>query len=168
MTDPALSDSVVTWTAEGPAFVVRLANPPANQLGQPLLSGLSAAVSAFETSAARTLLVCSELDGFFAAGADIKLMAGADRAALRAYGDAMRAVLDRLAALDRPSIAAIEGRALGGGLELALACTMRIGSATARLGLPEAKLGLIPGGRHAAAAAAGRPRPGPGYDAHRP
>ena len=145
MTDPAPSDSVVTWTAEGPAFVVRLVNPPANQLGQSLLDGLSAALGAFETSAPRILLVCSGLDGFFAAGADIKLMAGADRAALRAYGDSMRAVLDRIAALDRPSIAAIEGRALGGGLELALACTMRIGSASARLGLPEAKLGLIPG-----------------------
>ena len=48
-------------------------------------------------------------------------------------------------ALDRPSIAVIEGRALGGGLELALACTLRVGSTDARLGLPEAKLGLIPG-----------------------
>jgi enoyl-CoA hydratase/carnithine racemase len=145
MTDPALPHSVVTWTTEGPAFMVRLANPPANQLGQPLLDGLGAAVSAFETSTARTLLVCSELDGFFAAGADIKLMADADRATLRAYGDSMRAALDRIESLDRPSIAAIEGRALGGGLELALACTMRIGSVSARLGLPEAKLGLIPG-----------------------
>ena len=96
-------------------------------------------------------------------------MAGADSAALRAYGDSMRAVLDRIAALDRPSIAAIEGRALGGGLELTLACTMRIGSASARLGLPEAKLGSDPGGRrHAAAAAAGRPGQGPGHDADRP
>ena len=145
MTDPAPPDSVVTWTAEGPAFVVRLANPPANQLGRTLLDGLAAAIEKFETSAARILLVCSGLEGFFAAGADIKLMAGADRATLRAYGDSMRAVLDRIAALDRPSIAAIEGRALGGGLELALACTLRIGSESARLGLPEAKLGLIPG-----------------------
>ena len=133
MTDPVPPDSVVTWTAEGPAFVVRLVNPPANQLGQSLLGGLSAALAAFETTAAMILVVCSGLDGFFAAGADIKLMADADRAMLRAYGDSMRAVLDRIAALDRPSIAAIEGRALGGGLELALACTMRIG------------LGLIPG-----------------------
>ena len=169
MTDPAPSDPVVTWTAEGPAFVVRLANPPANQLGQSLLGGLSAALAAFDTTAARILVVCSGLDGFFAAGADIKPMADADRATLRAYGDSMRAVLDRIAALDRPSIAAIEGRALGGGLELALACTLRIGSASARLGLPEAKLGLIPRGRrHAAAAAAGWPRPGPGHDTDRP
>ena len=118
MTEPA---PVVHWAAEGPAFLIQLANPPANQLGRSLLGGLSAALGAFETSAARILLVCSELDGFFAAGADIKLMAGADRATLRAYGDSMRAVFDRIAGLDRPSIAAIEGRALGGGLELALA-----------------------------------------------
>ena len=84
MTDPVPSDSVVTWTTEGPAFVVRLANPPANQLGQSLLDGLSAALGAFEASAARILVVRSGLDGFFAAGADIKLMAGADRATLRA------------------------------------------------------------------------------------
>jgi enoyl-CoA hydratase len=72
-------------------------------------------------------------------------MAGADQATLVAYGASMRAVLDRIAALDRPSVAVIEGQALGGGLELALACTLRVGSAMARLGLPEPKLGLIPG-----------------------
>ena len=141
MTDP--SDSFVTWTAEGPAFLVRLANPPANQLGDPLLDGLSAAVGAFETSAARTLIIHSGLDGFFAAGADIKLMADADRATLRAYGDSMRAVLDRIAGMGRPSIAAIEGRALGGGLELALACDLRVALDTIKLGMPPAKLGLV-------------------------
>jgi enoyl-CoA hydratase len=143
MTDT--SNCFVTWTAEGPVLVVRLAHPPVNQLGEPVLGGLSAALGAFEASAARTLVVHSGLDGFFAAGADIKLMADADRATLRGYGDSMRGVLDRIASMDRPSIAAIEGRALGGGLELALACTMRIGSTSARLGLPETKLGLIPG-----------------------
>jgi enoyl-CoA hydratase len=145
MTEPAVSGSAVTWTAEGPVFVVRLDNPPANQLGQALVDGLAAAVGAFEDSPGRALVICSVLDRFFAAGADIKLMAGADRAALLAYGASMRAVLDRIAALDRPSVAAIEGRALGGGLELALACTLRVGSAAARLSLPEPKLGLIPG-----------------------
>ena len=145
MTEPAVSATAVTWTAEEPVFVVRLDNPPANQLGQALVDGLAAAVAAFEDSSARVLVICSALDRFFAAGADIKLMASADRATLVAYGASMRAVLDRIAALDRPSVAAIEGRALGGGLELALACTLRVGSATARLGLPEPKLGLIPG-----------------------
>jgi enoyl-CoA hydratase/carnithine racemase len=145
MTEPAVSAPAVTWTADGPVFVVRLDNPPANQLGQALVDGLAAAVGAFEDSPARVLVICSALDRFFAAGADIKLMAGADRATLVAYGASMRAVLDRIAAQDRPSVAAIEGRALGGGLELALACTLRVGSAAARLGLPEPRLGLIPG-----------------------
>ncbi|HEX4253859.1 MAG TPA: enoyl-CoA hydratase-related protein, partial [Streptosporangiaceae bacterium] len=62
-----------------------------------------------------------------------------------AYGRALRAVLDRLAAPRWLSIAAVEGLALGGGLELALACTLRVAGADARFGLPEVKLGLIPG-----------------------
>jgi enoyl-CoA hydratase len=145
MTEPAVSATPVTWTADGPAFVVRLDNPPANQLGQALVDGLDTAVGAFEDSTARVLVICSALGRFFAAGADIKFMAGADPVTLVDYGASMRAVLDRIAAQDRPSVAAVEGRALGGGLELALACTLRVGSATARLGLPEPKLGLIPG-----------------------
>jgi enoyl-CoA hydratase/carnithine racemase len=145
MTDSAPSTSVVTWTVEGPVFVVRLGNPPANQLGEALIDGLAAALEAFGASAARVLVIASALDGFFAAGADIKLMGRADRATFAAYGASMRALLDRIAALSRPSIAAIEGRALGGGLELALACALRVGSTNALLGLPEPKLGLIPG-----------------------
>src|ERR1700689_5069385 len=123
MTD-VTTEPVATWTAEGPAFLVRLANPPANQLGPPLIDGLSAAVSAFEASLARSFIVHSALGGFFVAGGNIKSMAAADRAAFEAYGASLRAVFDRIAGLDRPAIAAIEGRALGGGLELALACTM--------------------------------------------
>jgi len=91
------------------------------------------------------LIIGSALDGFFAAGADIKLMATASPAEFAAYGEQLRDPLTRLATADKPSIAAIEGFALGGGLELALACTLRVGSRTARLGLPESKLGLIPG-----------------------
>jgi enoyl-CoA hydratase len=122
-----------------------MCNPPANQLGASLADGLTEALDAFGDSPARVLIIASAIEGFFAAGADIKLMAAADRAAFCAYGESLRAVLDRIAGLDRPSIAAIGGRALGGGLELALACSLRVGSAAARLGLPEPKLGLIPG-----------------------
>jgi enoyl-CoA hydratase len=142
---PAGPGPVVTWTVEERSFLVQLANPPANQLSPPLVAGLAAAVGEFEQSDARVLVFGSALDGFFMAGADIKFMSSADPAAFGAYGAALRAAFDRIAALDRPSIAVIEGRALGGGLELALACTMRIGSSAARLGVPESKLGLIPG-----------------------
>jgi len=142
MTDDA---PAVSWTTEGRVFSIQLANPPANQLGRPLLDGLATALAEFGASPARALVISSGLDGFFAAGADIKLMAGIDQAGFAAYGEELRVLMDGIAALDRPSIAVIEGRALGGGLELALACTLRVGSKTARLGLPEAKLGLIPG-----------------------
>jgi enoyl-CoA hydratase/carnithine racemase len=149
-TEPAAAGSadpglVVTWTARERAFLVQLANPPANQLSPPLVAGLAAAVGEFEASDARVLIIHSVLDGFFMAGGDIKFMSGADPATIAAYLTALRDAFDRIAALDRPSIAVIEGRALGGGLELALACTMRIGSSAARLGVPETKLGLIPG-----------------------
>ncbi|GAA5174286.1 enoyl-CoA hydratase [Pseudonocardia eucalypti] len=124
---------------------VTLYRPPANALGLPLVEGLEQALDEFEKSDARVLLITSALDGFFAAGADIKLMAGATADEFAAYGEALRGPLNRLATADRPSIAAIEGLALGGGMELALACTLRVGSRSARLGLPESKLGLIPG-----------------------
>jgi enoyl-CoA hydratase/carnithine racemase len=140
VTPPAAS-----WSHEGAAFVVTLSNPPANQLGAALIAGMDAALDSFADSPARVLVISSGIDGYFAAGADIKLMAAADPAAFSAYGASLRRLLDRIAGLDRPSIAAIDGRALGGGLELALACSLRVGSERALLGLPEPKLGLIPG-----------------------
>ena len=146
MSSSGSSEPPVAWADEGTTFLVLMRHPPANQLGTDLVSGLSAAVAAFERSAARTLLITSQLPGFFGAGGDIKLMASADASTFAGYLASVRAVLDRIAALDRPSVAVIEGRALGGGLELALACTMRVGSSAARLGLPEPTLGLIPGG----------------------
>jgi enoyl-CoA hydratase len=72
-------------------------------------------------------------------------MAAVDAQSFTAYGDQLRGVLDRLASADRIAIAAVDGLALGGGLELAMACTLRVGGATAKFGLPEVQLGLIPG-----------------------
>jgi len=135
----------VSWSKDGAAFVVTLTNPPANQLGAALIAGMGAALDSFGGSPARVLVIGSGVDGYFAAGADIKLMAAADLAGFSAYGASLRRLLDRIADLDRPSLAAIDGRALGGGLELALACSLRVGSERALLGLPEPKLGLIPG-----------------------
>ncbi|MFI6093617.1 enoyl-CoA hydratase-related protein [Streptomyces sp. NPDC051218] len=123
--------------------VVTLNRPPANALGMPLIDGLHAALDAFEASDARVLVLRSTLPGFFAAGADIKHMRELDTAGFEAYGTALRAPIERLAALPRPSIAVVEGLALGGGLELALAATLRVASPEARFGLPEPKLGLI-------------------------
>jgi enoyl-CoA hydratase/carnithine racemase len=122
---------------------ILLRRPPANALGLPLIEGLDAALEA--TCDTKILVVASRISGYFAAGADIKHMATVDPDEFAAYGDALRHALNRFAASERVTIAAVDGLALGGGLELALACTLRIGTERASFGLPEVKLGLIPG-----------------------
>jgi enoyl-CoA hydratase/carnithine racemase len=136
----------VTWNRDGAIVEIVLDRPPANALGLEILEGLHAAMDYAEAAGAKVIIVTSAVNGFFAAGADIKHMSAVDAASFREYGDALRGALERLTALSMVSVAAIEGLALGGGLELAMACTMRVAAAGARLGLPEVKLGLIPGG----------------------
>jgi enoyl-CoA hydratase/carnithine racemase len=144
MTAPA---QVVSWRRQGPGvWIVTLDRPPANALGAPILEGLHAAIDAAERAGdVKVMIMTSALDGFFAAGADIKHMSAIDAESFMAYGDTMRAVNDRLAGAGWISIAAVDGLALGGGLELAMACTMRVSGLRGRFGLPEVKLGLIPG-----------------------
>lgn len=138
----------VTWRRESPGiWGVTLDRPPANALGVPILEGLHAAIDAAERAGdVKVMIVTSALDGFFAAGADIRHMSSIDAESFMAYGDTMRAVNDRLAGAPWVSIAAVDGLALGGGLELAMACTMRVSGPRGRFGLPEVKLGLIPAG----------------------
>lgn len=147
MTNPTPQSAAVTWRTESPGIVVvTLQRPPANALGLPILDGLHAAIDAAETAGdVKVVIVTSAIDGFFAAGADIKHMSSIDAESFLAYGDKMRSVNDRLTAAGWISIAAMDGLALGGGLELAMACTMRVSNPRAKFGLPEVKLGLIPG-----------------------
>lgn len=119
--------------------------PPANALGAPLVEALARVVDALAKGPAKVLVLSSGLPGFFAAGADIKHMSDLTPEAFAAYRDALREPLEELAGCRRPAIAAIDGLALGGGLELGMACTLRFASMQATLGLPEVKLGLIPG-----------------------
>ncbi|MFG2969350.1 enoyl-CoA hydratase/isomerase family protein [Streptomyces sp. NPDC048288] len=142
-----MDSEVVTWKREAHGILhVTLARPPANALGTPLLDGLHAALDAAEAAGdVKVVVISSALDGFFAAGADIKQLSTIDAASFAAYGDRMRAVNDRLAAAPFLSVSAVDGLALGGGLELAMACTLRVSGPRARFGLPEVKIGLIPG-----------------------
>jgi enoyl-CoA hydratase/carnithine racemase len=138
---------VVTWRTAAPGVrQVTIASPPANALGPPVLAGLTAALDAAGTDGGvKVMIVSSALDGFFAAGADIRHLSAIDAASFMTYGGQMRAVTEAMAAAPWLSIAAVDGLALGGGLELAMACTLRVCGARARYGLPEVKLGLIPG-----------------------
>ena len=150
-TDPVTDAErpVVSWEdAPGDdtgVLVVTIDRHPANALGPPIIDGLDAALDEAERRSSRVLVLTSAVPGFFAAGADIKHMGTVDAESFTAYGDRLRAVVERLAAADAVSIAAVEGVALGGGLELAMACTLRVSGAGAAFGLPEVRLGLIPG-----------------------
>ena len=129
----------------GRVAVIALASPPANALGDAVIDGLHASLDRLEVSDARVLTIRSDVHGYFAAGADLKLLSVAGADGFADYLGRLRGQIERIASLPMISIAAIDGYALGGGLELSLACTLRVASPVARLGVPEVNLGLLPG-----------------------
>jgi enoyl-CoA hydratase/carnithine racemase len=118
-----------------------------NALSTPLLAELDRVLAdlAADTTV-RVAILTGAGDKAFAAGADIAEYRGRREAAFMAFQLEGRRINDRLEALPKPTIAAINGYALGGGLELALCCDVLVVSTSARLGLPEGLLGLSPGG----------------------
>ncbi len=129
---------------------VTIANPPANALTDELYEQLRRAVVELELDdGTRAVVFVSDHPGIFVSGADIKRMADYDfrRGAIARKLDLVHGTFLRLQRLGKPTVAAIEGHALGGGCELALALDFRFMSrGPARIGLPEAGLGIIPGG----------------------
>jgi enoyl-CoA hydratase/carnithine racemase len=143
MTDPT------TFEREpGGVRLFTLARPEAmNALNRSTVGAIMAAASEVRDDRdARVVIFTGLGDRAFSAGADLKERAGLGDSevadAVRAISRAMQAVAD----IPIPTIAAINGAALGGGLELALACDIRIASSSATLGLPETTLAIIPGG----------------------
>jgi enoyl-CoA hydratase len=96
-------------------------------------------------AAARVVVLTGAGDRAFIAGADIKYMQGLDPLDARSWGELGHACGELLETMPKPTIAAIDGFALGGGCELALACDLRYASTRSRLGQPETNLGIIPG-----------------------
>ena len=133
--------------AQGPEGVVTLTiNSPAtlNALNTTLLTELEAFVDAIDVAATRVLVITGEGKAFVA-GADISEMAHLDEAEGLAFGQRGSRVFKKIEDLPFPVIAAVNGFALGGGCELAMACDIRIASKKARFGQPEVGLGIIPG-----------------------
>src|SRR5213593_1528358 len=93
----------------------------------------------------RAVVLTGSGDRAFIAGADIKAMSAMDVAQAKAWGELGHEVAALLETMPKPAIAAINGFALGGGCELALACDIRYASSRAKLGQPEINLGIIPG-----------------------
>lgn len=116
-----------------------------NALNFATLRELDTALDEVASGDARALFVTGAGNRAFCAGADIKELIGRSLAAQRRDAANGQRIVSRFGALRMPSFALINGYAFGGGLELALACNFRVALKTARLGLPEIKLGLIPG-----------------------
>lgn len=125
--------------------VVTINHPPANALNHTTLQELGLAITELEQNPQVKTIVLTGEGRFFIAGADIKEFTQLKEDEAQAMAEAGQRLFSRLERLTKPVIAAINGACLGGGLELALACHIRIAAAEAKLGLPELNLGLIPG-----------------------
>ena len=139
-------------TAEGVA-VVQLTSPPVNALGPAVLQELWAALRALQSDGSVKAMVITGSPKVFSGGADIKNMERLGREGgpqalqglAQQIADDNRALTDLVEAGAKPTVAAVAGLALGGGLELAMACNARVALKGAQLGLPELRLGIIPG-----------------------
>ena len=135
-----MSDLVTVTNRDGVA-VIMLQSPPVNGLGFAVRSGLQAALEAATADDAVDALVVTGAGKMFSGGADI-----------REFGQSpppgtphLPMVIDAIEASEKPVVAAIHGFALGGGLELALGCHVRLAAAGTRVALPEVTLGIVPG-----------------------
>jgi enoyl-CoA hydratase len=116
-----------------------------NALNGAVLGELDTAMRRLASDAGIRAVVITGAGRSFVAGADIGEIAGESRTALEAFASRGQAVFSAIEQTRKPVIAAVNGFALGGGCELALACHVRVASTKAKFGLPEVKLGLIPG-----------------------
>ena len=132
---------------DGAVAIVTLNRPKVlNALNHQTLAELSACMASLKADeGVRAIILTGSGEKSFVAGADINELATQSPVEGQAHARRGQLILDAIEQLGKPVIAAINGFALGGGCELAMACTMRIAADTARFGQPEVNLGLIPG-----------------------
>ena len=131
----------VKYEVHGEVAVITMNKPPVNGLGADLRAGIVAALDRANAEEAVRALVLTGSQRAFSGGADVTEF-GTPKAAREPN---LRVVIDLIESNAKPVVAAIGGQCLGGGLELALGCHFRVALADATLGLPEVKLGLLPG-----------------------
>jgi enoyl-CoA hydratase len=133
-----ISDRILTITINRPDKL--------NALNSEVMDALEAAFeSARQDDAVGGVILTGAGEKAFVAGADIRVFTTFTPAAARDFAKKGQALFDRIENLGKPVVAAVNGFALGGGCELAMACTLRVASRTAKLGQPEVNLGVMPG-----------------------
>ncbi|HEY9566922.1 MAG TPA: enoyl-CoA hydratase-related protein [Thalassobaculum sp.] len=130
---------------EGVAILTIDRQEALNALNFNLINQISNVLDEVSALDVRGLLITGAGSKAFCAGADIKQLMGRDLMAQKRGAEAGQRAFAKIADLEIPSVALINGYAFGGGLEMALACSFRLAVPTAKMGLPEIKLGLIPG-----------------------
>lgn len=140
--------SLIEISQKSKIGIVTLNNPPFNISTKELKDELYSAINQFEKNSDISLIIISaQGEKAFSVGSDVNELKGAiENKSVKERAKHENALNNYIENLTKPTIAAINGLVLGGGLELALACDMRICSKDTRLGVPEIKLGLFPGG----------------------
>ncbi len=137
---------MITYEIRDNVAVLTLNSPPANALSSSLITALDARLTEIEKAPEVKAIILQGEGRFFSAGADIKEFTALQHAAdYKKLAESGQDVFSRIENFAVPVIACIHGAALGGGLELAMACHIRLVAEDAKLGLPEMTLGIIPG-----------------------
>lgn len=134
----------IQFSLEEHVAKIVLAAPPVNCIGDDLLCDLECLLETLQGADIRAVVIASAFPDIFCAGADIHNFPNWDEAMGTRMSARGNLLFDRIAALPVPVICAITGGAYGGGVELALACDIRVADRSARLALPESGLGIIP------------------------
>ena len=131
---------------EGTVAIVKINRPPVNSLNAAAYQDLYDAFCELEKDdTVNAILLTGAGEKAFAAGLDIKDVAGKSIPKYHAFARLSRMTVDKIASVDKPTVAALFGFTLGGGFEIALACDLRVAATDATIGCPEVNLGIIPG-----------------------
>jgi enoyl-CoA hydratase len=145
-----MSDHVINFELSGNVGIITINYPPVNALSNRVVAEMLSCVQEIKNNIdCRAVVITGAGDKAFMAGADIKefpLILHGEAGTATRFAAEVHKLFNEISALPLPVIAAVNGIALGGGCELALACDIRIASDDAIIGLPEIKLGIFPGG----------------------